>query len=69
MENMGTYDKSLRIIAAILLMAFQAGGLITGTWGIMALLVAGIFIWTSSRSSCPIYSAIGYNSSAWDPKD
>ena len=57
--NMGTADKVVRILAAILIGVLYFMGQITGTVAIILLAVAVIFIATSFMSFCPLYLAFG----------
>ena len=60
-KNMGSTDKIVRlIVAAVLVILFYTGKL-TGTLGIIAMAVAGIFVLTSLVSFCPLYSIFGIN--------
>jgi membrane-bound ClpP family serine protease len=54
-KNMGGLDRILRILGAALLVILFFTDVITGTWGIIALIVAGMFILTSLFSFCPLY--------------
>jgi hypothetical protein len=60
-KNMGGSDRIIRIIVAIIALALYFTGTITGTIGIVALVVAGIFLLTSFVSFCPLYSIFGMN--------
>lgn len=57
--NMGTTDKMLRIIVAIVIAILFFTNIITGTLGIVLLILAGVFVLTSLISFCPIYPLIG----------
>lgn len=57
--NMGTTDKMIRILAAILILVLYFTHLISGTLGIILLLLAGILIITSFISICPLYLPFG----------
>lgn len=57
--NMGTTDKMIRILAAILILVLYFTHLISGTLGIILLLLAGILIITSFISICPLYLLFG----------
>lgn len=59
MKNMGTLDRSLRIIVALILAALAATGTLEGTVAIAAWIVAGIFLATSVAGFCPAYRLIG----------
>lgn len=58
-KNMGSLDRIFRIIVAIVLIALYATGTITGVWGIVSLVLAGIFVLTSLVSTCPLYLPFG----------
>ena len=58
---MGTVDKSLRIFAAAILALLYFTEVITGTLGIVLLVVAGVFLLTSLISFCPLYPLVGLN--------
>jgi hypothetical protein len=57
--NMGTTDKVLRILAAILIGVLFLMEQITGTEAIILMAVAVIFIATSFLSFCPLYIPFG----------
>ena len=61
-KNVGNPDKIVRIILAIVLVALYFTNVITGTWGIVALVAAAIMVATSFMSSCPLYSVFGFSS-------
>lgn len=60
-KNMGGIDRIIRIIVAIIALVLYFTGTITGTIGIVALVVAGIFLITSFVNFCPLYSILGMN--------
>ncbi|MCS6820542.1 MAG: DUF2892 domain-containing protein [Microscillaceae bacterium] len=57
--NVGRTDKILRIALAIILFVVWIAKGITGTLGIIALLVAVILLATSYMRFCPLYSILG----------
>lgn len=59
--NMGTADKLIRIIIAIVITALYYKEIITGTIGIVLLVLAGVFVLTSLISFCPLYTLFGIN--------
>ena len=59
--NMGSADRMIRLIAAILLTALYLTKVITGTAGFVALVVAGVFLLTSLVRFCPLYTLLGMN--------
>jgi hypothetical protein len=58
-KNMGTVDKAVRILAAILIIVLYFTNIISGTLAIVLLVVAGTFIATSFISFCPLYLPFG----------
>ena len=52
---MGTTDRIIRLIIALVIAGLYAMGTITGTIGIVLLCVAGIFTLTSFIGVCPLY--------------
>lgn len=59
--NMGTLDKSIRIIAALIVAALYFLEFINGTLAIVLMILAVIFIATSFISFCPLYLPFGIN--------
>ncbi len=60
-KNMGTLDKSLRIIVALVIIALYFLNVISGTLAIVLLVIAGVFIAVSFLGYCPLYSVFGFN--------
>ena|SRR5581483_10527441 len=60
-KNMGTIDKAIRIIVALIFVALYLTGVVTGVWGTVLLVVSGIFILTSLIGFCPLYILFGIN--------
>ncbi len=58
---MGTTDKIIRIFLAVVLATIFFTKTITGTWGYIALALAGVFLLTSLVSFCPLYTVLGMN--------
>ncbi len=57
--NMGNTDRIIRVVVAIVLGVLYFTGLITGTIGIVALVLAAVFILTSLVGTCPLYLPFG----------
>lgn len=57
--NMGNIDKIIRIIIAVTIVALFLTHVISGTLGIILLVLAGIFVLTSFISFCPMYLPFG----------
>lgn len=58
-KNMGNLDKGIRISIAIALAVLYFMGILSGTWGIVAVVVAIVFLLTSLVSFCPLYTLFG----------
>ena len=58
---MGSADRLVRLIVAVLVAVLYYNGTIAGTLGIVLLVLAGIFVLTSLVSFCPIYKPLGIN--------
>jgi len=58
-KNMGTADKIIRILIAIIVAILYFTNVITGTLGIVLLILAGVFVLTSLISFCPLYTIFG----------
>jgi hypothetical protein len=62
-KNMGSADKVVRILIALLIVVLFAADVISGVLGIVLLVFAGIFMLTSLIGSCPLYGPLGINTS------
>lgn len=58
---MGGTDRIIRILIAAIAVFLYSNGTLTGTVGIAALVVAGVFALTSLISFCPLYTLVGMN--------
>jgi len=56
---MGTIDKIVRIVLALVVAVLYFTNVITGVLGIVLLVLAGIFVLTSLISFCPLYLPFG----------
>ena len=54
-QNMGTLDKIIRIIVALVIGGLYFMEIISGTIAIVLLVLGGIFILTSAIGFCPLY--------------
>lgn len=55
-SNMGSIDKVIRVLVAVLIGVLYFTGQLSGTTAIILLVVAGIFILTSFVGFCPLYA-------------
>ncbi|HEY1044815.1 MAG TPA: DUF2892 domain-containing protein [Bacteroidia bacterium] len=60
-KNMGTADRIIRVMVAIIIAFLYFGGTITGTLGLVLLVLAVVFALTSLMGFCPLYTLIGVN--------
>ncbi|WP_339924891.1 DUF2892 domain-containing protein [uncultured Cyclobacterium sp.] len=58
-KNMGSADKIVRTLIAIVALYLYFSGTVTGTVGIVLIVVAVIFLLTSLISFCPLYTLFG----------
>ncbi len=61
--NIGTTDKIVRIVAALLIGVLYFSGIISGTLALVSAGVAVIFLLTAFISFCPLYMPFGINTS------
>lgn len=54
-KNMGTADRVIRILAALVMVILYIQGIVDGTAGIIMLVAAGIFVLTGFVGTCPLY--------------
>lgn len=57
--NMGSTDKIVRFVVAAVVAALFFTGTISGTLGIVLLVLAAVFVLTSLVSFCPLYTILG----------
>lgn len=60
-KNMGSIDRVVRSILAIVFAALYFTGIVSGTLGLVLVAAAGIFALTSLVSFCPLYPIFGIN--------
>ena len=58
-KNMGSTDKIIRVIVAILIAVLYFTNVISGTLAIVLMVLGGIFLLTSLVSFCPLYAPFG----------
>jgi hypothetical protein len=62
--NMGTADRIIRILFAAVFAYLYFSGTVTGTIGLILVILGGIFLLTSLVSFCPLYTLVGINTCA-----
>lgn len=58
---MGKTDKIIRLLLAAIFIGLFMGKMVTGTAGVILLVLAAVFIATSWISFCPLYVLFGAN--------
>lgn len=60
-KNMGNIDKVIRVILAITFGVLYFTGTVTGTLGLVLVILGGVFLLTSMVGFCPLYAIVGLN--------
>lgn len=60
--NVGTLDRIVRIIAGIVLAVLYFNGTLTGTLGVVLLVLGIVLFLTALVKFCPIYRLLGLSS-------
>jgi len=60
-KNVGTIDKVIRIVFAIVVITLFLTNVISGVLGIVLLAVSAILVITSMLGVCPLYIVMGLN--------
>jgi uncharacterized membrane protein len=60
-KNMGTVDKTIRILVAVAVVILYFTHVISGVLAIILLALSAIFVITSILSFCPLYLPFGLN--------
>ena len=68
-KNMGSADRIFRVIIAAIVGILYFTGTISGTLGIILLVLAGVFVLTSFISFCPLYVPFGLSTCAVKKKN
>ena len=58
-KNMGSADRIIRLIISAIIVVLFFTKILTGTIGIILLVLAGFFVITSLISTCPLYVPFG----------
>jgi len=60
-RNMSNTDRVVRVVAAALFAYLYFGGIVTGTLGIVLVVLGGVFLLTSIVSFCPLYAPFKFS--------
>ena len=58
-KNMGKMDRVVRLLLAAVISVLYFTGTISGTVGLVALILGSVFVLTSFISFCPLYDPFG----------
>lgn len=58
-KNMSAFDRIFRVIAGIIMGYLYWAGIVTGTWGIVLLIIGIVFMVTAAVGFCPLYTMLG----------
>lgn len=61
-KNVGSIDRIVRILFAVIVSVLFFTNVISGTLGIILLLIGGVLLATSLINFCPLYAVLGVNS-------
>lgn len=67
-KNMGNADRIIRTIIAVAIALLYYKNVISGTLGIVLLVLAGVFLLTSFVSFCPLYAPFGLSTCSMNKK-
>lgn len=58
-KNMGNLDRIIRTLLALVAIYLYVAGIVSGTVGVVLIVLAGVFLFTSIVSFCPLYTLVG----------
>ena len=64
-NNMGLTDRIVRVIIAAIIGILYFSGMLSGTLGIVLMVVAAVFVLTSLLGFCPLCAPFGLNTCAF----
>lgn len=60
-KNLGSADRIIRLIIAVVFAVLYFTNTVTGMLAIILLVLGGVFVLTSFISFCPLYTLVGLN--------
>ena len=60
-RNMSNTDRIIRVVVAALFAYLYFGGIVTGTLGIVLVVLGAVFLLTSVIAFCPLYTPFKIN--------
>jgi len=58
-KNMGTIDKVIRVLVAVIVLVLYFTHVISGTMAVILLILSAVFVVTSLLGFCPLYLLFG----------
>ena len=68
-KNMGSADRIIRSIIAIISAYLYFSGTVTGTFGLLLIVLAVVFAVTSFISFCPLYAPFGLSTCDYEREE
>ena len=59
--NMGNADRVIRVLLAAVFAYLYFSGTVSGTIGLVLVILGGVFVLTSLIGFCPLYTLVGIN--------
>ena len=60
-KNVGSADRIIRLLLAAVFAYLYFAGIVTGTAGLVLVILGGVFVLTSLVGFCPLYAPFGIN--------
>lgn len=60
-KNVGSTDRIVRVVLAIVFGVLYFSGTVTGTAGIVLAVLGAVFLLTAMVGFCPLYTLVGVN--------
>lgn len=67
--NIGVTDRVIRFIVAGIILVLYFSGIVSGTLGIVLLVIAGALVITGIIGFCGLYTLLGFNTCSTDKKE
>jgi hypothetical protein len=58
-RNVGTIDRIIRLVVAVLFIAANVAGWVTGITGLILAVLAGMLLSSVASGHCPLYAKMG----------
>jgi len=60
-QNVSNIDRIVRVVLALVFAYLYFGGIVTGTLGIVLVVLGAVFLLTAAVSFCPLYTIFGFS--------